>query len=184
MCIRDRENNLYNIWDTMTFPVSGQVRYFRDFLLCEGRRYQELVPNAELVTPNKAGDPYGYRGWAYAAATPARDLLLGYAEKGCPRLAARGLRPYEAYTLEWFDPSTGVWSAPVELAVDYIGLLHLPAFPADHDWAFKLKKLDRPYRIDRSEHQRTTIQEYRKLKSQVEAGGAVDGMFTREGKKR
>jgi hypothetical protein len=26
-----------------------------------------LIPNAELVTPNKSGAHMGYRGWAYCA---------------------------------------------------------------------------------------------------------------------
>ena len=39
------------------FPVSYQVKYVRDFLLSEGSRYTELIPNAELVTPDQAGDP-------------------------------------------------------------------------------------------------------------------------------
>lgn len=132
------EGSMYHIWDTMTFPVSCQVRYVRDFLLSEGRKYLDLIPNADLITPNKMGDPYGYRGWAFASATPNRDLILGYTEKDCKRVAIRALKPYEIYDLYWFNPCDGTWSEPIELQVDSIGMLHVPEYPSDQDWAFKL----------------------------------------------
>ena len=158
------EGNLYNIWDTMTFPVSYQVKYVRDFLLSEGSRYTELVPNAELVTPNKAGDPYGYRGWAFASATEKRDLILGYVERDCPRAAVRGLRPYEKYDFKWFDPCDGTWSESTKLSVSAVGMIHLPEYPGRQDWAFKLKKIQEPYRIDTSENPKSSLEEYRRQK--------------------
>ena len=121
------EGARYHIWDTMTFPVSYQVRYVRDFLLSEGTRYQELIPCADLVTPNKAGDPYGYRGWAFASATPERDLIMGYMEKDCPRTALRGLRPYERFLFSWFDPCNGTFQEETELCVNCVGMIPLPA---------------------------------------------------------
>ena len=164
------ENNIYNVWDTMTFPASYQVKYLRDFLLSEGLRYQELIPNAELITPNKTGNPYGYRGWAFAAATKKRDLVMGYVEKECPRTAIRALRPFEYYNLTWFDVRTGEWSDPVEIQVDYLGMLHLPAYPTDEDWAFKLNKIDREYEISMEENETTTYEVYRKTKEEVDSG--------------
>lgn len=158
------EGNLYNIWDTMTFPVSYQVKYVRDFLLSEGSRYTELIPNAELVTPNKAGDPYGYRGWAFASATEKRDLILGYVERDCPRVAVRGLRPYEKYDFIWFDPCDGTWSGSTKLSVSAVGMIHLPEYPGRQDWAFKLKKIQEPYRIDTSENPKSSLEEYRRQK--------------------
>lgn len=160
------EGNVYNIWDTMTFPVSYQVRYVRDFLLSEGSRYQELIPNADLVTPNKAGEPYGYRGWAFASATPKRDLILGYIEKDCPRTAVRALRPYEKYEFQWFDPCCGKWGEKIEVRVNSVGMIPLPEYPQCRDWAFKLKKSLEPYSIDTSEHPKTCLEEYRKQKGE------------------
>lgn len=160
------EGNVYNIWDTMTFPVSYQVRYVRDFLLSEGSRYQELIPNADLVTPNKAGEPYGYRGWAFASATPKRDLILGYVEKDCPRTAVRALRPYEKYEFQWFDPCCGKWGEKIEVRVNSVGMIPLPEYPQCRDWAFKLKKSREPYSIDTSEHPKTCLEEYRKQKGE------------------
>jgi len=163
------EGARYHIWDTMTFPVSYQVRYVRDFLLSEGTRYQELIPCADLVTPNKAGDPYGYRGWAFASATPERDLIMGYMEKDCPRTALRGLRPYERFLFSWFDPCNGTFQEETELCVNCVGMIPLPACPKDQDWAFKLKKILEPYRIDASEHPKTCWEEYVKQKGEEDA---------------
>lgn len=158
------DGNLYNIWDTMTFPVSYQVHYMREFLLSEGKRYMDLIPNSDILTPNKAGERYGYRGWAFASATKNRDLILGYAEKDCPRPAVRGLRPYEVYEFRWFDPCSGTWSEAIEMAVSAVGMLHVPEYPADHDWAFKLKKIEKPYKIDNTENPKTSYAEYKRKK--------------------
>lgn len=162
------EDSMYKIWDTMTFPVSYQVKYVREFLLSEGKLYTELIPNADIVTPNKAGETYGYRGWAFASATRKRDLILGYTEKDCPRIAVRALRPYEKYEFTWFDPTKGSWNKSQELTVNSVGMLPLPEYPEDHDWAFKLKKKNLPYQIDTSEHPKATLEEYWKQKGKKE----------------
>jgi hypothetical protein len=44
-------------------------------------------------------------------------------------------------------------------------MIPLPACPKDQDWAFKLKKILEPYRIDASEHPKTCWEEYVKQKS-------------------
>lgn len=147
--------------------ISYQVKYVREFLLSEGKLYTELVPNADMITPNKSGEPYGYRGWAFASATRKRDLILGYAEKDCPRIAVRALRPYEKYEFAWFDPTKGMWLKSHELTVNSVGMISLPEYPEDHDWAFKLKKKNLPYQIDTSEHPKATLEEYWKQKGKM-----------------
>lgn len=134
------EESMYHIWDTMTFPVSYQVQYVRKFLLSEEKQYRNLIPDSELITPNKTGSPYGYRGWAFASSTKNRDLIMGYTEKDCPRAAVRALIPGDTYMLYWFNPCSGDWSDKIELRVDSIGMIHLPEYPGNQDWAFKLKK--------------------------------------------
>lgn len=168
------EGNTYNIWDTMTFPVSYQVRYVREFLLSEGKRYMELIPNADLITPNKAGTSYGYRGWAFASATRERDLILGYIEKECPRTAIRGLRPYEQYEFTWYNPSEGTWSESKDMTVNAVGMIPLPEYPEDRDWAFKLKLKKAVYKIDTSENPKTSWKEYKKQKERKEGKDAKD----------
>ena len=130
----------YKVWETMDFPVCSQVRYFRDFLLSEGSKYRDLIPNSELVTPNKNGDHLGWRGWAFCAASKHRDLIMGFAEKGCKKLKVRCLRPYDKYSFAWFNPRTGEWLDSIELMVTRIGNIIVPDYPDDLDWAFKLVK--------------------------------------------
>ena len=136
------EQALYKIWDTLSFEVSEQVKHIQTFLLVEGLRYRDLIPNAELVSPNKTGPAMGYTGWAYCAATEKRDWVLGYAEKDCPKLSVRGLKAYDTYTLTWFDTHEGKWlnAEAKEVQCDSIGCLFLPEFPSATDWAFSLQK--------------------------------------------
>ena len=74
-----------------------------------GRRYQELVPMADLVSPNKTADLKSYEGWAYCARTPDREIFLAYFERGCPKSEIRGAKLNTKYRAEWFDPRTGAW---------------------------------------------------------------------------
>ena len=139
----------YKIWDSMTFPATYQVRYVSDFLLSEGRRYMELIPDSELILPNKTGKTAGWRGWASCSATKKRDLIMGYVEKDCPRIKIRGVRPYDIYELSWFNPRTGQWlEEKVEVEATHMGNIPMPAYPDEFDWAFKLKKLNNDFRIN------------------------------------
>ncbi len=143
------EETPYKIWDTMTFPASEQTAYYRDFLLSEGLRYQELIPNPDLLFPSKAGHYTGWRGWAYSAATKKRDLIFGYTEKDCPRVRLRGLRPYDIYEISFFNPRTGEWlEKTYELEANCFGSILLPDEPDELDWAFKAKKLNHDLRVD------------------------------------
>lgn len=147
------EESIYKIWDTMNFKASYEVQYFCKFLLTEGIRYRDLIPNAELVTPNKTGKAISFRGWAFCAATKERDLLLGYAEKDCPKLSARALRPADIYEFTWFNPRTGEWleDQTQQLEVKFTGEMKLPEYPDELDWAFKLKKVNKDLRINTNE---------------------------------
>lgn len=66
----------------MTFPASYQTRYFSDFLLSEGLRYRELIPNAELVLPNQSGKIAGWRGWAFKLKKLNTDFPIRKEDKG------------------------------------------------------------------------------------------------------
>ncbi len=143
------EEEPYKVWDTMTFPVTNQARYFRDFLLSEGKRYEELIPDPDLLFPSKAGHYTGWRGWAYCSATENRDLVFGYTEKDCPPVRIRGLRPYDTYEISFFNPHTGEWLKETSiLTVNHLGTIVLPDEPDELDWAFKAKKIQAEYVID------------------------------------
>ncbi len=130
-----------NIWQSMQFLSGKQSPYLRNFALSEGDRFFDLEPNSELVTPNKAGDALGYRGWAYCAATKARDYALYFMEKDCPPVTARGLTPCTRYRMNWFDPETGNWSEESSvLETDEVGRVALPGINGKEDIGIKLIK--------------------------------------------
>lgn len=144
------EEEPYKIWDTMTFPSSYEAKYFRDFLLSEGKRYQELIPDSELIFPSKNGSCTGWRGWAFCSATQKRDLIMAYTEKDCPDVKIRGLHPYDIYEVSYFNPRTGEWLAEKhQIEVNHLGYLNLPKEPDEMDWAFKAIKINTEHRINR-----------------------------------
>jgi Protein of unknown function (DUF4038)/Domain of unknown function (DUF5060) len=129
------------MWEAFQWNSANQMQHLKTFALCEGRRYQELVPDANLVSPNSTPQTKGYVGWAYCARTPARDFFLAYFEKDCPNHSLiRGALPYATYTAEWFDPRTGQWSKAGAglLKANVWGWVTVPDFPSENDWGLKL----------------------------------------------
>ena len=47
----------YPIWEVIRWPSADQMRHLKTFLLSEGRRYQELVPSGERVSPSQSAPP-------------------------------------------------------------------------------------------------------------------------------
>ena len=80
------------MWDAFQWNSGSQMQHLRTFAFSIGKRYQELVPLADLVSPNKTHDIRCYEGWAYCARTPDKKIFLAYFEKGCPRSQMRGAR--------------------------------------------------------------------------------------------
>ena len=129
----------YTITSAIKFLSGAQAPMLKAFVLSEGDRYIELIPDSELVTPNKAGESMGYRGWAYCAATVSRDYALLYLEKGCPPATIRGFPPNTRYRISWFDPESGNWDGKIgELITDGVGRALLPKSPFKEDVGIKL----------------------------------------------
>lgn len=128
------------LWDAFQWRSGSQMRYLRDFAFSIGKHYQELEPNADLVSPNKTPELRSYEGWAYAARTPDQKIFLAYFEKGCPRSQIRGARPNSTYRAQWFDPRDGSWrdAGGGTLRSSVIGIIPLPDFPGDIDWGLRL----------------------------------------------
>ena len=128
------------MWDAFQWNSGAQMHYLRTFALSIGRRYQELVPLADLVLPHQTHDTLSYEGWAYCARTADKTIFLAYFEKGCPRSQIRGARLNSRYDAQWFDPRHGTWSAVGSGAVhaSKIGIIDLPDLPGDTDWGLKL----------------------------------------------
>jgi hypothetical protein len=129
------------MWDAFQWNSGKQMQHLRTFAFSIGKRYQELVPSTDLVSPNKTHDIRAYEGWAYCARTPDKNIFLAYFEKGCPRSQVRGARLNSTYRAEWFDPRNAAWQ-PVgvtgTLRSSVIGIIMLPDFPGDTDWGLRL----------------------------------------------
>jgi len=129
------------MWEAFQWNSANQLRHLPAFAFCEGRRYQDLVPDANLVLPHATQVIKGYTGWAYCARTPAKDFFLAYFEKACPSAnVVRGAVPSGSYRWQWFDPRKGEWSKPGDTVVkaNNSGRIELPPLPSDDDWGLKL----------------------------------------------
>ncbi len=128
------------MWDAFEWKSAAQMQYLRTFAFSIGKRYQELVPNADLISPHENATLRAYEGWAYCARTPDKDIFLAYFEKGCPRAQIRGARLNSLYKAEWFDPRNGTFqdAGSGALRSSVIGIIQLPDFPADIDWGLRL----------------------------------------------
>jgi hypothetical protein len=129
------------MWEAFQWNSAAQMRHLKTFALSEGRRYQDLVPDANLVSPSETHAAKSLQGWAYCARTPARDLFLAYFEKDCPNHSMmRGGAPGATYKAEWFDPRTGQWIPCGDgvLKANVWGWITLPDFPSENDWGLKL----------------------------------------------
>lgn len=132
------------MWDAFQWSSAAEMQHLRTFAMSIGKRYQELVPIADLVSPNKTADVRSYEGWAYCARTPDKNIFLAYFEKGCPRSQIRGARLNTTYRAEWYDPRKGTWQnvGTGMLRSNMIGIIALPDFPADADWGLRLTGAD------------------------------------------
>jgi hypothetical protein len=128
------------MWDAFQWRSGAEVRFLRTFAFSIGQRYQELVPLADLVSPNKTPNVLSYDGWAYCARTPDKEIFLAYFENGCPKSQLRGARLNSVYRAQWFNPRDGTWSdaGSGSLRSSRIGVIPLPDFPAHTDWGLKL----------------------------------------------
>jgi hypothetical protein len=129
------------MWDAFQWRSGAEMQYLKVFAFSIGRRFQELVPDANLVSPNKTHTILGYEGWAFAARTPDKNIFLAYFEKGCPRSQVRGARPSSAYRAQWFDPRAGTWqdAGTGTLESTSTGIIALPDFPSNLDWGLRLE---------------------------------------------
>ncbi len=129
------------MWDAFQWRSGAEMQYLRAFAFSIGRRFQDLVPDADLVSPNKTHVILGYEGWAYCARTSDKEIFLSYFEKGCPRSQIRAARPLSAYRAKWFDPRAGTWREAGRGIVESTstGIIELPDFPDDLDWGLRLE---------------------------------------------
>jgi hypothetical protein len=128
------------MWDAFQWRSGAEVHFLRTFAFSIGKRYQELVPIADLVSPNKTHDVLSYDGWAYCARTPDKNIFMAYFENGCPKSQIRGAHLNSTYRAEWFNPREGTWQdvGDGHLHSSKIGVIQLPELPGKTDWGLKL----------------------------------------------
>ncbi|RDC62347.1 DUF5060 domain-containing protein [Adhaeribacter pallidiroseus] len=129
-----------HMWDAFKWPSGAQMKHLRTFAFSLGNRYQDLVPLADLVSPNKNHDVLSYEGWAYCARTPDKSNFLAFFEKGCPQSEIRGAHLNGIYDAQWFNPRNGTWLnvGAGSIMSSKIGIIKLPPLPDANDWGLKL----------------------------------------------
>ena len=129
-----------HMWDAFQWRSGAEMQYLRTFAFSIGKRYQELVPLTDLVSPNRTKETLGYEGWAYCARTIDKQLFLVYFENGCPASQIRGARLNSVYRAQWFNPREGTWkdAGSGKLVANKIGIIRLPDFPDESDWGLLL----------------------------------------------
>ncbi len=138
----DIENEAkYKMWESIQFKSGAMVGHLRKFAGFKGTRYHDLVPEHEMIIPNKSGDHLGFRGWAFCARTEEKDFALLYFERDCVPAMVRALQPNRQYTINWFDPRSGEWlnmANPEIIETDQTGRVELPDYPTNNDWGLCL----------------------------------------------
>jgi hypothetical protein len=119
------------MWDAFQWRSGAQMQHLRTFALSLGKKYQQLVPLADLVMPNKNQETRAYEGWAYCARTPDQNDFLLYFENEAPRAEIHGAKMNSYYRATWFDPRDGTWSAPFRVRSNPIGVISPQRFPAE-----------------------------------------------------
>jgi hypothetical protein len=130
-----------HLWEAFQWKSGAQMQYLKTFVFSVGNRYQELVPLADLVSPNKTHDIHIWKGWSYCARTPDKNIFLAYFETGNAKNDFRQIRSARLnsyYHAQWFNPRNGSWIDIGKLASSNIGNIELPNFPEETDWGLKL----------------------------------------------
>lgn len=132
------------MWDAFQWVSGAEVKYLRDFAFSIGKRYEELEPDADLVSPHENYDLKSYEGWAYCARTPDKKIFLAYFEKNAPKAQIRGALLTTDYRMNWFDPRNGSWKDAGMARSSATGTVDVPDYPTDGDWALKLEAVEAP----------------------------------------
>jgi hypothetical protein len=128
------------MWDAFQWEGGSYMKTLRTFVFSQGKRYQDLIPSVDFVSPNRTQDIGSFVGWAYAAATREKDLVLVYWEKGCPTDQVRGVLSRANYQAKWFDPRKSEWldAGSGTLTSNLFGVIGIPGKPTDDDWGMRL----------------------------------------------
>lgn len=129
-----------HMWEAFQWKSGAEMQYLRTFAFSIGRTYQNLVPLADLVSPNKTRNTLSYSGWSYCARTDDKKTFLAYFETDCAKSQIRGALLNSFYKAQWFNPRNGSWAdlGKGKVVANKIGIISLPDFPDKNDWGLKL----------------------------------------------
>jgi hypothetical protein len=137
-----------HVWTALRYQSGAQMQHLRKFVLSEGDRYQNLELAAADLATRHAANPKddGLDGWSFMMRTRARDFALLYFENQAQPTKLSGFDNGARYRWTWFNPRTGEWLTPLELASTADGTLATLAFPVGEsgiisDWAAKLVRV-------------------------------------------
>lgn len=134
------EESTYTLWDALKFESGKQVQHLKSFVMQKGNKYQDLIPQHNLVYPSRTEEVDGYDGWAYCAHTEQMDWILIYKEQDSACSHIRSILPNRTYICSLFNPRTGEWTKDYStIYTDQIGESALPDFPSSEDWAISLE---------------------------------------------
>ena len=134
-----------HVWDAFKYESANYMHYLKEFILSEGKRYQELILAREDIHPSKApGSPEeSLDGWSYMMRTPEKDFALLYFENKSVIPVLKNFKPNTEYYFQWFNTINGKWKDKVTVISDNEGELKIPGFPggqnpSSKDWAAKI----------------------------------------------
>jgi hypothetical protein len=134
-----------HVWDAFKYESATYMQHLKEFILSEGKRYEDLQLARVDVHPNKApGSPEkGLDGWSYMMRTTEKDFALLYFENQSVLPSLTNFKPNTSYYFQWFNPINGEWKEKIEIKSDENGKLELPEFPdeknpSSKDWAAKI----------------------------------------------
>ncbi|MCG6913323.1 DUF4038 domain-containing protein [bacterium BMS3Abin03] len=134
-----------HVWDAYKYESATYMQHLKEFILSEGKKYENLQLAREDVQPNKAPESpeKGLDGWSYMMRTPEKDFALLYFENESVLPLLTNFKPDTKYYFQWFNTINGEWKEKIEIRSDEKGTLKIPEFPdggnpSSTDWAAKI----------------------------------------------
>lgn len=94
------------IWQTLNMPIIAQAKYFAEYILSEGIRYQGMELASRDLSNARTG-AIKMDEWAFMLRDRDKKLAFLYFENGTVRQTIRGMIPGKRYRVQWYDPGTG-----------------------------------------------------------------------------
>ena len=123
---RDPQRNAFDKFN------SASMGKLKDFMLDPGHDYRVLQPARDNLVDHD-------EEFQCLALAPDKSFGLGFIAANYTKTDIINLMPNAAYSLEWYNIDTGVWSSAVTVSTDGTGKLVMPGKPNTNGWAFRIK---------------------------------------------